>query len=346
MAEQKITVPYDEDPFDGTMEAGITCPNCGGVGEDNCSCGYNPFEEEAEEKRRDAAGVLLKPYTRIEGSGSGEDIYVHTQDLLDHIQSPKYIEKLNPWDARVIPEMEKVQLNFEEVAQASRKDENENGEQESYFSSRNSNQDINQQRAKTNQVCEILHIDREMNITFIPNNLETKKVLSIHSPLQPTAVTGIVGHKNIKMFKEHEDNVFYPRDDLIKAMQEGCWQFDQSQDRNQNFLVPGKATQGETTRQSFEKLLETIKPIMAKPCWSEKEVPLSQHLQAGKLRATTQNFARFEGDKVTGYFHHKDIPTKGISSEMHDIYESRIKAMNQHNDLLANHSARNRGVER
>ena len=302
---------------------------------------------------KDAVGVVLKPYTRIHGSG--DDFYVRTRDLLDHIDTAGKTadEKDNEtWDKGITSKLLSKSVSLKEIEQQSRNYMTlYNEEPNPHWSVADHNKDKggNQARYHRNfeNICETISYgsyenkrdaeekSKEISMSFVPANIETSRVLSIYSSLDPIPV---IQKRTDDMFKDHENTRYYAKGPLLKKMHENGYMFHKqriSRDNRETQVVllpsfdlkdPESLRKPKDPVPNMESILQQLEPITVKPVWSKKKnIHLSHHLSGGKIRETTNNYIRIDEKKenVAGFFYHTEIPIFGVAEEMHSVYGDR-----------------------
>ena len=296
-------------------------------------------------ENRDAVGVELKSFTRI--SGDGEDFYVPTDFVLHHINST---DEEREWDTDLVARAKSHEVELSEVLErADRKIEARGDRDPDWIQvdyTRNETHDeMDEQAHKIDYVCESISygtgvLPKEISMSFIPSHINTSRVLSIYSKLEPIPV---LQQRTDKMFKEHENIRYYAKEPLLEKMQENGYVFVSTRDGVHLTPTfdpkdPKDKDKIKLPTANMEQILQQLEPITAKPIWSDKEISLSHLYAGGKIRGTSNDFIKIDekADKVTGSFPYTDIPTEGVTLEEHRAAGRQYDAIEAHREGMIN----------
>ena len=234
-----------------------------------------------ENAPRDAAGVILRPFTRItetddkgqESLTGGTGKIYKTEDVL------KYIAENDSWDEAIREGLKGKEQNSGSVLNCSTPYCLENGTVESHFPIATGNKDPME---GYEQVCETIAFskdptEKEMAISFIPNNLQTENIVSIHSVLHPVPV-----RHNLSDGTEVAP-LHYPREELKRALKENGWAIRDAR------LIPTHVPSNKP---------EKLTPIRVKTNKGTR-CHLRDHLYTGKIRNTVQEFINYNAQANT-----------------------------------------------
>ena len=215
--------------------------------------------------QKDVYGTELQPYCRVVGIPKNTEFHIKTSDLIEHIEKSEEPGAI-PWDWR-LEDLRSKEVSIEGVRDHSK---NSPGISDERIDIGGKFENVSENliysgRGDSNSS------DQGICISFIPpsNNVATKLIIGTHLDLVKVTQGDKIRH--------------YPRDDIIKAMNQGKWRIVQD-NQGEKYEPPKTSEKDKTSADRMENLLLGLDPVTIRPNGKKKDIYLEDHLDSANTK--------------------------------------------------------------